>query len=77
MQSSHQQVWIILLLIVAAIAGVVVSVFMHRPVDAVVLPKGSVQIQTFHYPISFMAQLKGDPNAGQKNLSGLLWSLSF
>lgn len=70
MKSSGQQAWFIVILIAAAVGGLLLSTFMHRPKNRIVLPAGAVQIKTFHYPISFIAQLKGDSHAGQKIFKG-------
>lgn len=54
---------IILILIAAGIAGIITSILKHRQ------PKKSVtaqQTRVFHHPLTFVAHLKNDPEAGKK-----------
>lgn len=57
--------WIVLI-IVSGILGFVTSYYFHR--SSTSLPqKNEVEvIQTFHYPATFVNQLKNDPQAGKK-----------
>lgn len=53
----------------SALLGLSFSWYMHRHQLSSVpsgVPKGTITIKTFHYPISFIDQLKGDPHAGEK-----------
>ena len=66
MRQAHVTAMMIIVLLVAAVLGIIFSLYMHRP--KVLRGQGDdvVQIKTFHYPTSFVAQLKGDPHAGDK-----------
>jgi len=56
---------ILLLLLVSGLFGFITSLYVHR--DRNVSSNNNVQvIQTFHYPATFVKQLKGDPRAGEK-----------
>lgn len=57
---------IFLLLILSGLLGFLFSWYMHRSTDKDV-QEIAVQVkQTFHQPVTFVEQLKGDPDAGRK-----------
>jgi len=69
MNKNLCMVFIISALMLSGVGGFFLSIYLH-PNDSVPKPEGvngDVQlIETFHYPSTFVKQLKGDPNAGQK-----------
>ena len=54
---------VMILLLLSAIAGFVVSMVVHQTNPAPVTPE---RLRTYHYPISFVEQVKNDPQAGEK-----------
>jgi cytochrome c5 len=69
MKKNFRVIVIISSLILSGLSGFIISFYLHaedetpRPAGVV----GDVQlIETYHYPSTFVNQLKGDPNAGQK-----------
>lgn len=64
----------IICVIFSGVAGVIISVMIHHKELAQVREMQDLayphvvdnRMATYHYPLSFVAQLKGDPNAGQK-----------
>ncbi|HSW92731.1 MAG TPA: c-type cytochrome [Gammaproteobacteria bacterium] len=69
MKKNLRVAWIIGALIVSGLSGFFISLTLHSG-DTAPRPSGvtgSVQlIETFHYPSTFVKQLKGDPDAGHK-----------
>ncbi len=62
---NYRVVWVIGLLMLSGIAGFLLSLYQHR--GLVVLENNDVQVmETYHYPTTFVRQLRGDPNAGEK-----------
>lgn len=55
---------IFLILFISGLAGFVVSLYRHAP--SPMLDPHVQTIETFHYPVSFVKQLQGDPAAGKK-----------
>ena len=74
MNSQYLKALGIIGIIVAGVAGVILSVVTHHKELAQVREMQNLayphvvdnRMVTYHYPLSFIAQLKGDPNAGQK-----------
>lgn len=69
MNKNFRVILIISVLMLSGLLGFFISLYQHsdneapRPVGVT----GDVQlIETYHYPSTFVKQLKGDPNAGQK-----------
>ncbi len=64
MNKNLRVVLIIGVLILSGLSGFAISLYQHSRTEST---NGDVQlIETFHYPSTFVKQLKGDPNAGQK-----------
>jgi len=47
----------------SGIAGFLVSLYQHRSTNSL---RDVQQIETYHYPATFVRQLQGDPAAGEK-----------
>ena len=69
MNKNFRVILIISVLMLSGLFGFFISLYQHpndgppRPSDVT----GDVQlIETYHYPATFVKQLKGDPNAGEK-----------
>jgi len=64
--TNRQKIFlIILLLCISGLSGFIISYYLHKKTittddKAISFP------QTYHTPISFVKQLQGDPNAGEK-----------
>ena len=58
---KHQKLFIVILLTLSGLCGLILSLYhhLHQPPPVPI-------IQTFHYPATFINQLKGDPQAGEK-----------
>jgi cytochrome c5 len=50
-----------ILLVLSGVLGFLFSLYVHRPHTDVVQPA-----ETFHYPMNFVKQIQGDPQAGMK-----------
>jgi cytochrome c5 len=61
-----KKTYIIVLLIVSGILGFVASYYSHRYINPTSSAPDVPVIQTFHYPATFVNQLKHDPDAGRK-----------
>ena len=74
MKQSAIKIWGIVAFILAGVSGVVVSVITHhkelkqiRDMQQLVYPHVvDNRMATYHYPLSFVNELKDDPHAGQK-----------
>jgi cytochrome c5 len=54
---------VIVLLLISGVSGFILSLHMYAaPVDAI----DTQRVQEYHYPTTFVDQLKGDPQAGLK-----------
>ena len=60
--------FIVALLVIAAILGLTTSYFLHRqtPMIDATLPPNVETSRIAHYPLTFVMQLKNDPQAGKK-----------
>ena len=61
-ENKNKKIVIILLLLLSGLSGFLLSVYQHRITSS----KEIQTIQVAHYPATFVKQLKGDPNAGEK-----------
>jgi cytochrome c5 len=57
-----------IILVIAAILGLTISYFLHRPTPTIIsTPLPNVETsRVAHYPLTFVMQLKNDPQAGKK-----------
>lgn len=69
MNKNLRVAWIIGALIVSGLSGFFISLILHSG-NVMPGPAGMTSdvqlIETFHYPTTFVKQLKGDPEAGHK-----------
>ncbi len=63
---AQLKIFIIMLMLVSAVAGFIVSLYFHSQKAQQAAPSIVEQQRTYHYPISFVAQLTDDPHAGEK-----------
>lgn len=63
MKSSHK-LFIIGLFIISGLCGILFSVYTHH--DSVTEPTHLREDQVTHSPVTFVEQIKGDPDAGRK-----------
>ena len=57
---------IILILVMSGVIGFITSYYQHKPIDENIQKLGEEVRQVFHEPVTFVKQLKNDPDAGRK-----------
>lgn len=63
MKKKYRIIWIASLFMLSGITGFLVSFYQHR---SDYTSNDIQQIETYHYPTTFVRQLQGDPAAGEK-----------
>ncbi|MCW5588067.1 MAG: cytochrome c5 family protein [Legionellales bacterium] len=68
MNKWQHKIMIVLILVASALAGFFLSLFLHQThhQSNFTVPSDTVVIKTFHYPVSFVEQLKHHPHAGKE-----------